>query len=57
MLVCPIPPLVWSGLFPSIGALVTDSGGVLSQVTQPLGKGFVFVVGPASCVPSQAMKC
>lgn len=31
VLVCPITSPVWSVLFPSIGALVTDAGGVLSH--------------------------
>ena len=31
MLVCPVTSPVWSVLFPSVGALVTDSGGVLSH--------------------------
>ena len=31
VLVCPVTSPVWSVLFPSIGALVTDSGGVLSH--------------------------
>lgn len=31
VLVCPITSPVWSVLFPRIGALVTDSGGVLSH--------------------------
>lgn len=31
VLVCPITSPVWSLLFPSIGALVTDSGGILSH--------------------------
>lgn len=31
VLVCPITSPVWSVLFPSVGALVTDSGGILSH--------------------------
>jgi pyruvate,water dikinase len=31
ILVCPMTSPVWSVLFPSIGALVTDSGGILSH--------------------------
>lgn len=31
MLVCPITSPVWSVLFPSVGALVTDMGGILSH--------------------------
>ena len=31
VLVCPITSPVWSVLFPAIGALVTDSGGILSH--------------------------
>jgi rifampicin phosphotransferase len=31
VLVCPVTSPVWSVLFPSVGALVTDSGGVLSH--------------------------
>jgi len=31
VLVCPITSPVWSVLFPSMGALVTDSGGFLSH--------------------------
>jgi pyruvate,water dikinase len=31
VLVCPITSPVWSILFPKVGALVTDSGGVLSH--------------------------
>jgi rifampicin phosphotransferase len=31
VLVCPITSPVWSMLFPSIGALITDSGGMLSH--------------------------
>jgi pyruvate,water dikinase len=31
VLVCPITSPVWSVLFASIGALVTDTGGVLSH--------------------------
>jgi rifampicin phosphotransferase len=31
VLVCPITSPVWSVLFPSIGALVTDTGGTLSH--------------------------
>jgi rifampicin phosphotransferase len=31
ILVCPITSPVWSVLFPSIGALVTDTGGILSH--------------------------
>jgi pyruvate,water dikinase len=31
ILVCPVTSPVWSVLFPSIGALVTDSGGMLSH--------------------------
>jgi phosphohistidine swiveling domain-containing protein len=31
VMVCPITSPVWSMLFPSIGALVTDSGGILSH--------------------------
>jgi pyruvate,water dikinase len=31
VMVCPITSLVWSVLFPSVGALVTDTGGVLSH--------------------------
>jgi pyruvate,water dikinase len=33
VLVCPITSPVWSVLFPSIAALVTDSGGILSRPT------------------------
>jgi pyruvate,water dikinase len=29
--VCPITSPVWSVVFPSIGALVTDTGGILSH--------------------------
>ncbi|MEX2534615.1 MAG: PEP-utilizing enzyme, partial [Trueperaceae bacterium] len=32
VMVCPITSPVWSVLFPSIGALVTDSGGILSHL-------------------------
>ena len=31
VLICPITSPVWSILFPKVGALVTDSGGVLSH--------------------------
>jgi phosphoenolpyruvate synthase/pyruvate phosphate dikinase len=31
VLVCPITSPVWSVLFPSVGALVTDNGGILSH--------------------------
>ena len=31
VLVCPITSPVWSVLFPSIGALITDAGGILSH--------------------------
>jgi rifampicin phosphotransferase len=31
VLVCPITSPVWSVIFPSVGALVTDSGGILSH--------------------------
>jgi pyruvate,water dikinase len=31
VMVCPMTSPVWSVLFPSIGALVTDSGGILSH--------------------------
>ena len=31
VLVCPVTSPVWSVLFPSLGALVTDSGGILSH--------------------------
>jgi pyruvate,water dikinase len=31
VLVCPITSPVWSVLFPSVGALVTDTGGLLSH--------------------------
>ena len=31
VLVCPITSPAWSVLFPSVGALVTDTGGVLSH--------------------------
>ena len=31
VMVCPITSPVWSVLFPSVGALVTDTGGVLSH--------------------------
>lgn len=31
VMVCPITSPVWSVLFPSIGALVTDTGGILSH--------------------------
>jgi pyruvate,water dikinase len=31
VLVCPITSPVWTVLFPSVGALVTDSGGILSH--------------------------
>jgi rifampicin phosphotransferase len=31
VLVCPITSPVWSVLFPSIGALITDTGGILSH--------------------------
>lgn len=31
VMVCPITSPVWSVLFPSVGALVTDSGGILSH--------------------------
>jgi pyruvate,water dikinase len=31
ILVCPMTSPVWSVLFPSIGALVTDTGGILSH--------------------------
>jgi pyruvate,water dikinase len=31
VLVCPVTSPVWSVLFPSIGALVTDTGGILSH--------------------------
>ena len=31
MLVCPVTSPVWSVLFPSVGALVTDTGGILSH--------------------------
>jgi pyruvate,water dikinase len=31
VLVCPVTSPVWSVLFPSIGALVTDAGGALSH--------------------------
>jgi pyruvate,water dikinase len=31
VLVCPVTSPVWSVLFPSVGALVTNSGGILSH--------------------------
>ncbi|MCZ2108733.1 MAG: hypothetical protein LC118_04090 [Dehalococcoidia bacterium] len=31
VLVCPITSPVWSIVFPSVGALVTDTGGILSH--------------------------
>ena len=31
VLVCPMTSPVWSVLFPSVGALVTDTGGILSH--------------------------
>jgi pyruvate,water dikinase len=31
VLVCPVTSPVWSVLFPSVGALVTDTGGLLSH--------------------------
>jgi len=31
VLVCPATSPVWSVLFPSVGALVTDTGGILSH--------------------------
>ena len=31
VLVCPVTSPVWSVLFPSVGALVTDTGGTLSH--------------------------
>jgi pyruvate,water dikinase len=31
VLVCPITSPVWSVLFPNVGALVTDTGGILSH--------------------------
>ncbi len=31
VLVCPVTSPVWSVLFPSVGALVTDTGGILSH--------------------------
>jgi pyruvate,water dikinase len=53
VLVCPVTSPVWSVLFPSIGALVTDSGGVLSHpaiIAREYGSPAVVATGNGTSV-------
>jgi len=54
VLVCLITPPVWSVLFPSVGALVTDTGGVLSHpaiIAREYGIPAVVATGNATALP------
>jgi pyruvate,water dikinase len=51
VLVCPITSPVWSILFPSVGALVTDTGGILSHpaiISREYGIPAVVATGKAT---------
>ena len=53
VLVCPITSPVWSVLFPSVGALVTDTGGILSHsaiIAREYGIPAVVATGNATAV-------
>ena len=53
VLVCPITSPVWSLLFPSMGALVTDTGGILSHsaiIAREYGIPAVVATGNATAV-------
>ena len=53
VLVCPVTSPVWSVLFPSIGALVTDSGGLLSHpaiIAREYGLPAVVATGNATAL-------
>jgi phosphohistidine swiveling domain-containing protein len=53
VLVCPITSPVWSVLFPSIGALVTDTGGLLSHpaiIAREYGVPAVVATGDATAL-------
>lgn len=53
VLVCPITSPVWSVLFPSVGALVTDSGGILSHpaiISREYGIPAVVATGNATAL-------
>jgi rifampicin phosphotransferase len=53
VLVCPVTSPVWSVLFPSIGALVTDTGGLLSHpaiIAREYGVSAVVATGNASAL-------
>ena len=55
VLVCPTTSPVWSVLFPSIGALVTDSGGILSHpaiIAREYGVPAVVALGNATSLLS-----
>jgi pyruvate,water dikinase len=51
VLVCPITSPVWSIIFPSVGALVTDTGGILSHpaiISREYGIPAVVATGKAT---------
>lgn len=53
VLVCPITSPVWSVLFPSVGALVTDTGGILSHpaiISREYGIPAVVATGNATAL-------
>jgi pyruvate,water dikinase len=53
VLVCPVTSPVWSVLFPSIGALVTDAGGLLSHpaiIAREYGVPAVVATGNATAL-------
>ena len=53
VLVCPVTSPVWSLFFPSIGALVTETGGVLSHsaiIAREYGIPAVVATGNATAV-------
>jgi pyruvate,water dikinase len=53
VLVCPITSPMWSVLFPSVGALVTDSGGILCHpaiIAREYGIPAVVATGNATSV-------
>jgi pyruvate,water dikinase len=53
VLVCPVTSPVWSVLFPSVGALVTDTGGLLSHpaiIAREYGVPAVVATGNATAL-------
>ncbi len=53
VLVCPITSPVWSIIFPSVGALVTDTGGILSHpaiISREYGVPAVVATGNATAI-------